>query len=420
MVARGGSPLIAISLKSMEAAGAIGPHRALKSAVIRGQSTDRDAAFEIQTGLLNVQHEQYCRELGRHGFVVVEASSDWRYGYGWRDKTIQCAMELVHELSNRELTAPKSTGYDAELAQIILEKLNDSFPHGMKLIQLRYEMQNEPNDSALGNALAALSGDGHIDQRYSAPHIQLQPLQEIKLTKEGRRYIADMKSRGVKSTNYIMNDASQFILAQLLKEFRERKLKTGDLMHGYEGIAPAALRDRALAEGISEVDFDLAMNDLTHHHLVNTGPLEFPQNDPSSSIVWLIPFSKNEYSYLSKEGYEEASRLSRSPTTPTREARVHISGTFNNSPIGVGDGFRQTIVSQTTSIAEDFSALHEMVKRIVDDDQQREILSRIQELEAATDRPTMLQRYNNLVAAIGNHITVLSPLLIPLMEKLMH
>src|ERR1700752_57316 len=98
----------------------------------------------------------------------------------------------------------------------------------------------------------------------------------------------------------------------------------------------------------------------------------------------------------------------------------HISGsTFNNSPIGVGDGFAQTIMSQTSSVSEAVSAFRSEVKKVIDDEaKQREILSRLDELEAAADRPTMIERYNNLVATIGNHITVFGLLLPPLLDKL--
>jgi len=104
-----------------------------------------------------------------------------------------------------------------------------------------------------------------------------------------------------------MDDAARFILSELLSEFRERDLKASDLS-GYMGLPPKELRDRSVAKGISEVDFDLAMSDLDHHGLVKTGPMQLYDNPPGSSVTVIAFFSKREYSYLTENGYKEAVR----------------------------------------------------------------------------------------------------------------
>jgi hypothetical protein len=158
---------------------------------------------------------------------------------------------------------------------------------------------------------------------------------------------------------------------------------------------------------------------LVRSKLVKTGPQEIPKPDPFSDVLWLIPFSKNEYSYLSEGGYKEATRQPSKPEKPP--VHIHISeSTFHSSPIGVGDGFAQTVVSPSSTVSEAISAFRgEVLKLISDESTRRAILSRLDELEAAADKPTLLQRYTNLVATIGNHVTVFGPLLTPLLEKLM-
>ena len=417
--------LVAVSFLEMRPVPYIGQHgQLLQTAVLKGESTERDAAFTVTTALLNVERQQYCRELESHGFVVVEAPIGWRSSNPvepWYGNVIVRALEMVHEISNRRSAEINSAGYSTGLADAVLERLNRSFPKPMALLELRYQLKNEPNDGAIIPALAALWSDGYIDQQYSTAVRRLHPLHELSITKEGRRHLAENKRKSSEQQNgYAANEVSRFILAQLLSEFRERKLTSDVLWSGYEGIAPAELKGRALSKGISEVDFDLAMSDLTRTKLVGTGPLEMPKSDPFSEVLWLIPVSRNQYSYLTESGYKEAARQPMKPEKAS--AHIHISdSTFHNSPIGVGDGFAQTITSPSTSVGEALSAFRNEVMKLIDDEaKQRDILLRLDELEAATDKPTMLQRYNNLVATIGNHITVFSLLLPPLLDKLMH
>lgn len=120
----------------------------------------------------------------------------------------------------------------------------------------------------------------------------------------------EMAKRSKARQSTTNNKASRLILAQLLSEFRQRKLTTDDLYNTYKGLSPNDLKDRCVAEGISEVDFDLAMSDLTSSDLIDTGPKEHVKNDPYSGMFMIGFFtSKNEYSYLTANGYREAVRL---------------------------------------------------------------------------------------------------------------
>ena len=158
--------------------------------------------------------------------------------------------------------------------------------------------------------------------------------------------------------------------------------------------------------------------------MVKSGPMDVAGgNSTGSALVVPMIYSKREYFYLKEEGYKEAKRLAiehsvRSKPMPNQ---VHISGgTFTNSPIGLAHHLEQAVNVSVSSIAEASSALRSEVLKQVNDQQQRDnIIARLDELEAANDKPTMLQRYNALVASIGDHITVLGFLLPPLLEKLL-
>lgn len=130
-----------------------------------------------------------------------------------------------------------------------------------------------------------------------------------------------MKHKGTKSRQlHALDEAARFILSLLLSEFRERKLTTSDLRETYKGMPPNELKRRCTIQGISDVDYDLAMKDLDQDNLVKTGPLEHVKNDPHSSLVFVGIFhSKNEYSYLTEDGYRQAVRL-----VPSEQATRHL------------------------------------------------------------------------------------------------
>lgn len=397
-----------------------------RQAMIRGESPIREAGFRFESAYLNAERQKPVERLREHGFTVVELPSNWRYGYSspqdWQSQLIVKALNRVNELHpTTEVRRP--CGYDIELANAVLESLNEAFPNSVTLMQLKYQFGEEPSDDVLSTGLNALRGDGLIDGKALQDVAKLSPLERIALTKEGRRYLQDDMKRRSRNLQqgYTVNESSQFILAQLLAEFRERKLTSDDLRNTYQGLPPRELKERSIAEGISEVDFDLAMRDLDSHELVKTGPMTLYDNPPHSSVTVIAFISKNEYSYLTENGYREATALPSRLRKTSSAAHIHISdSTFHNSPIGVGDGFAQTVISPTSSVGDSLSAFRSEVIKLIDDEaKQREILSRLDELEASTDKPTMLQRYNNLVATIGNHITVFGPLLPPLLDKLM-
>jgi hypothetical protein len=228
-----------------------------------------------------------------------------------------------------------------------------------------------------------------------------------------------MAKKPKKST--ALDGPAREILAVLLTEFREKGFGVEELRNTYQGLPPAALKLTCCSDGkISDVDFDLAMNDLDEGGLVKTGPMEVYDNPPGSSVTIIALYSKNEYSYLTEEGYKAATRMG--VTRPPRMSvpRVHISGgTFHQSPIGVGAQISQT-VNISASSDELFNRLREQILERVDDENKRsEIIVQLDALEDAKDQPSMLERYNKLVGVIGDHVTVFGPLLTLLLQRLM-
>ncbi len=172
-----------------------------------------------------------------------------------------------------------------------------------------------------------------------------------------------MAKRSNKSTT--VGEPAKAILSVLLTEFREKGFGTGELRNTYRGLSPAALKSACVGGRLSDVDFDLAMSELDEGDLVKTGPMTAYENPPGSDVVILALYSKNEYSYLTEEGYKAAARLgvTRPPRLPV--PNVHISGgTFHQSPIGVGTQVSQTIniQQQQNIVAGDWEHLAKVLR----------------------------------------------------------
>jgi hypothetical protein len=217
-----------------------------------------------------------------------------------------------------------------------------------------------------------------------------------------------------------LDDPAKRVLSVLLAEFQEKRFGAAELEDTYRGLAPATLKSICTTDGgLSEVDFDLAIKELEEYDLVETGPMELYDNPPGSTVTVIAFYSKNEYSYLTEEGYKLATRFgTRPPRMPA--PRVHISGgTFHQSPVAVG-----TQVSQTVNISASSDELlarlrEEVQERVVDDQKRSEIMLHIDALEEAQGKPSMIERYNKLVGVIGDHVTVFGPVLTLLLQRLM-
>jgi hypothetical protein len=214
------------------------------------------------------------------------------------------------------------------------------------------------------------------------------------------------------------DEAAERILSTLLAEFKQKGLGSDELQTTYQGLSPASLRSACHADGISDVDFDRAMKELDEGDLVKTGPMAVYNNPPGSLVTVVALYSKNEYSYLTEEGYKAATRLGTKPPRISAP-RVHISGgTFHQSPIGVGEQVSQTVNIQAGSEELLNRLREEILARVADEQRRSEIIMHLDALEDARDKPSMLERYNKLVGVIGDHVTVFGPLLTLILQRL--
>lgn len=184
-------------------------------------------------------------------------------------------------------------GEGVRRSQVLKMELDAPYPMMPERIKreleywVRHQHDGEPGSNHWIQAQARIDHLRHLDRR--------------------RLEAQAMAKRSKKQQSITSNKASRLILALLLSEFRQRKLTTADLRDAYKGLPPEDLKGRCVAEGISEVDFDLALSDLIAGGLIDTGPKEHVKNDPYSGVLMIGFFtSKNEYSYLTENGYREA------------------------------------------------------------------------------------------------------------------
>ena len=191
-------PLIAVTVRSTERNVYPGmPGGYAQRAVVVGQSRNRDASFEFQTGLLNVEAMEKCLQLQQHGFTAVEAPDNWRYGYynepgGWQHAVIVLAMERVSNLYKQE--RGNAMGYNAELAERVLMELDKAFPgNPVQTLQLKHALALEPSDDELLTALDALHLRGMIDWKPLRGHTTatrtLVAMANIQITAKGHDHI---------------------------------------------------------------------------------------------------------------------------------------------------------------------------------------------------------------------------------------
>jgi hypothetical protein len=190
------SRLVAVSIRSMVRAPYMMPDGSLaQRAVIGGDSSSTGLSFIIETGLLNAQQIERCEALKKHGFTVVEAPSDWRYGYndpgGWQEVLIQQALKQIGAILEQNDGEHAMSGYDAQLAQAVLEAVYKSFPKQLSMTELKHELNPEPSDPALLTAIDALL----IERLIEGPHIrsgiydELRDVAYIRITSDGRKHL---------------------------------------------------------------------------------------------------------------------------------------------------------------------------------------------------------------------------------------
>ena len=229
-----------------------------------------------------------------------------------------------------------------------------------------------------------------------------------------------MAKKKAKPTVDLSEEPVRRILQELLAEFRQRDLGTQELVAHYKGLPPKVLKEFCCADGaVPEVDFDLALKELIAAELVKTGPMEMYDNKPGSGVMILGFYSKNEYSYLTQDGYKAAVKLGTARPSRMPTPHVHISGgTFHQSPIGVGENVIQTL-NASAGIDEVIAQLRTEIEKVVTAPaKQEQAFAQLDALQQAPDKPSKLNRYFQIMGVLSDHITVLSPVLQLLLHKL--
>jgi len=204
--------LIAVSITKIERVPIIDSNGIqLRSVYFRAQSTVQEACFDRYSGPLHPDLMSNCEKLQRHGFTVVEAPDNWKYGYfpiagGWQSMVLQKAIERVKALPDYSMEQGEMANYDSELADRVLEATAKTFPRQINMAELKHELEPEPSDEALLIALDAL----HIDKFIEGPQVrsgyrnELRDMMLIRITNEGRRHLA-AKSEQIAAQNSVFH-----------------------------------------------------------------------------------------------------------------------------------------------------------------------------------------------------------------------
>ncbi len=188
--------LIAVSVEKIKPEPYPGYHGGmLQSVSFRACSSVKDACFTRYTGPLDPKLIPSCEKLQRHGFTVVEAPENWRWGYfqipgGWQTVVLQCAIKQIESLPETE--EHLKANYDPKLANRVLEEVSRVFPAQLSMTELKHELTPEPSDEALLIALDALL----IDHLIEGPHIrsgyknELRDMALVRITGEGRKHLS--------------------------------------------------------------------------------------------------------------------------------------------------------------------------------------------------------------------------------------
>jgi hypothetical protein len=140
-----------------------------------------------------------------------------------------------------------------------------------------------------------------------------------------------------------LSDLAGSMLQDIRDDFSTKGLSSSALQKEYVGVNIALLQEKycEIAKE-SQVEFDLALSELEKALFISTGPMAPFENKPGSGFVVLGFFSKREYVYLKEAGYRAAAQMTNQKPRNTPRQNVHISGgTFNQSPIGIGEHVTQ-------------------------------------------------------------------------------
>jgi hypothetical protein len=216
-----------------------------------------------------------------------------------------------------------------------------------------------------------------------------------------------------------IEDVFNAILQDILQDFVDRRLDSAELIRGYIGPSVVALRRKYCADnGVSTVDFDLAMKELESQKAIGTGPMDLHDNPPGSPVVRIGFYSKREYTYLTEKGYRLARKKPVSQRGPVN-TNFHISGgTFYNPRINHSADYSTNTVNVATPVV--FNDLRRVIREHVREDVDRDrLITEIEAMQSSHGQPNFLKKYQDFMTAAANHMTVIGPFL-PALAALLH
>jgi hypothetical protein len=199
MTNRNDAVLIAVSIRSIRAAPYPGFAETPHKAVIRGESREKDANFVFETGMLIGELTERCHQLHCHGFTVVKAPDDWRYGYynkpgGWQETVVLIAMEQVAAIAASKQETNTVSSYNEAVAEAVLNVVDEAFPNPLQVMDIKHRLLEEPSDLTLLTALDALYLQGFIDGKpmrsHTDGHPKLLAMANIRITAEGHKRVS--------------------------------------------------------------------------------------------------------------------------------------------------------------------------------------------------------------------------------------
>lgn len=167
-----------------------------------------------------------------------------------------------------------------------------------------------------------------------------------------------MAEKGRLDSHGDLSALSKNILRDIRADFVAKGLSASKLSEEYDGVSIESLEQKYCQDGeATKVDFDLALKGLEESKFVATGPMAPFDNDPDSSVIVLMMFSKREFAYLTEAGYRAAAQIDREKPSSNR-TNVHISGgNFHQSQIGIGE---QVTQAQRVDIENDAQAIESL------------------------------------------------------------
>jgi hypothetical protein len=168
------------------------------SARVRTTPFEPDFALDYLTNALSRELLEKCELFLQHGFTVINVPESWSTQYGrpsgWVETLINQALNQI-VAAHDETHGTKTPGYDEDLAQRVLNVLNDRYPYPVSLMDLKQSLPYEKtSDGLLLTTLHGLQVEDLVTGKGIPPNTssnrKLRATGTIQMTKEGRKHLS--------------------------------------------------------------------------------------------------------------------------------------------------------------------------------------------------------------------------------------